>query len=45
MIILRKQQYPRAIFKVEKFDLKNCTSTAKQHQINGKITIHGKTKK
>ncbi|MFV8355983.1 YceI family protein [Flavobacterium sp. XS1P32] len=44
---LESNEYPRAIFKgrIEKFDLKNCTSTAKQHQINGKITIHGKTKK
>ncbi len=44
---LESDEYPRAIFKgrIEKFDLKNCTSTAKQHQISGKITIHGKTKK
>lgn len=44
---MESDQYPRAIFKgkIEKFDLKNCTTTPKQHQISGKITIHGKTKK
>ena len=44
---LESNQYPRAIFKgkIEKIDLKKSKTTAKQHQIDGKITIHGKTKK
>ena len=44
---IESKEYPRAIFKgrIEKFDFKKSTSSAKQHQISGKITIHGKTKK
>ena len=44
---MESDKFPRAIFKgrIEKFDLKNINSVAKKFQINGQITIHGKTKK
>jgi hypothetical protein len=44
---MESNRFPKAFFKgrIEKFDLKNINSVAKKHQINGKITIHGKTKK
>ena len=44
---MESDRFPRAVFKgkIEKFDLKNINSIAKKHQINGKITIHGRTKK
>lgn len=44
---MESHRFPKAFFKgiIEKFDLKNITSDAKLHQINGKITIRGNTKK
>lgn len=44
---MESNRFPRAVFKgrIEKFDLKNLNSVAKEYQINGKITIHGRTKK
>ncbi|MFV8269669.1 YceI family protein [Flavobacterium sp. GT2N3] len=44
---MESDRFPRAIFKgrIEKFDLKNINSVAKEFQINGQITIHGRTKK
>ncbi|TDD75246.1 YceI family protein [Flavobacterium caseinilyticum] len=44
---MESHRFPRAYFKgrIEKFDLKNITNDAKLHQINGKITIRGLTKK
>ena len=39
--------YPKAVFKgkIEKFDLKNLKSEMVTYQINGKMTIRGRTKK
>lgn len=44
---MESNRFPRAVFrgKIEKFDLKNINSVAKKYQINGDITIHGRTKK
>lgn len=44
---LESDRYPKAIFKgiIEKFDLKNIDSDSKEYMINGKMTIHGKSKK
>lgn len=43
---LESNKYPKATFKgiIEKFDLKDLGSTAKDYFIRGKITIHGKSK-
>ncbi|NRS89344.1 hypothetical protein HNQ02_002270 [Flavobacterium sp. 7E] len=43
---LESDRYPKATFKgiIEKFDLKNITTTSKTHYIKGKIYIHGKSK-
>lgn len=44
---MESDRFPRAIFKgrIEKFDSKNINSIAKEFQIKGEITIHGRTKK
>lgn len=44
---MESNRFPRAIFKgkIEKFDLKNINTVPREYQINGKITIHGRTKK
>jgi len=44
---MESDRFPRAVFKgrIEQFDLENITSVAKEFQINGQITIHGRTKK
>lgn len=43
---MESKKYPKATFKgiIEKFNLKNSTTTAKEYQIKGKIYIHGKSK-
>lgn len=43
---MESARYPKAVFKglIEKFDLKNVDSNAKEYEIKGKITIHGKSK-
>ena len=44
---LESDRYPKAVFKgiIEKFDLKNINSESKEYEINGKMTVHGVTKK
>ena len=44
---MESDRYPKAIFngKIEKFDLKNVTSETIPYQINGKMTIRGRSKK
>ncbi|MFV8442669.1 YceI family protein [Flavobacterium sp. LB2P44] len=44
---MESNRFPRAMFKgkIEKFDLKNLNLDGTQYQINGKITIRGRTKK
>lgn len=44
---MESKRYPKAVFKgkIDKFDLKNINSVAKEYKINGKITIHGRTRK
>ena len=44
---MESSRYPRAVFRgtIEKFDLNNLTSEFRPYQINGKITIRGRTKK
>ncbi|OAB28847.1 YceI-like domain-containing protein [Flavobacterium fryxellicola] len=44
---MESNRYPKAVFKgtIEKFDLNNLTSESRPYQINGKITIRGRTKK
>ena len=44
---IQKKSYPKAIFnkKKKKFDLKNVTSETIPYQINGKMTIRGRSKK
>jgi hypothetical protein len=44
---MESNRYPRAVFKgtIENFDLKNLTSEFRPYQINGKMTIRGRTKK
>jgi hypothetical protein len=44
---LESSKYARAIFKgkIEKFDLKNIDTIAKEYQIKGKIIVHGQEKK
>ena len=43
---LESKKYPKATFKglIEKFDLKNIDSNETEYFIDGKITIHGKSK-
>lgn len=43
---VESSKYPKATFKgkIEDFDLNKITSNAKDYTINGKLTIHGKTK-
>ncbi|MEZ7499920.1 YceI family protein [Flavobacterium sp. Arc3] len=43
---MESKRYPKATFKglIEKFDLKNIGSNAKEYYIKGKITMHGKSK-
>jgi hypothetical protein len=44
---LESSRYPKASFKgkIEKFDLKDITFSAKEYQLKGKLEIHGKSKK
>lgn len=44
---MESDRYPRAVFKgkIEKFDLKNLNSELMVYQINGKMTIRGKSQK
>ena len=44
---MESDRYPKAIFigRIEKFDLKNLNSENLSYNINGKITIRGKSKK
>lgn len=44
---LESDRYPKANFKgiIEKFDLKNLEASPVEYAINGKMTIHGKSKK
>jgi hypothetical protein len=44
---MESNRFPRAIFKgkIEKFDFKNISTVAGEYQINGKITIRGRTKR
>ena len=44
---MESHRYPKAVFKgkIEKFDLKDLKSENTVYQINGKMTIRGKTKK
>ena len=44
---MESDRYPKAVFKgkIEKFDLKNLKSEMVTYQINGKMTIRGRTKK
>ena len=44
---MESDRYPKAVFKgkIEKFDLKNVTSETIPYQINGKMTIRGRSKK
>jgi len=44
---MESERYPKAHFKgkIEKFDLKDINEIAKEYQINGKLEIHGKSKK
>jgi hypothetical protein len=44
---MESNRFPKAIFKgkIEKFDLKNINTLITEYQINGKITIRGKTKR
>jgi len=43
---MESKRYPKATFKglIEKFDLKNIGSDAKEYYIKGKISIHGRSK-
>ncbi|WP_233584060.1 YceI family protein [Flavobacterium sp. GSP6] len=44
---MESNRFPTAIFKgkIAKFDLKNINTTVGEYQINGKITIRGRTKR
>lgn len=44
---MESNRFPRAIFKgkIEQFDLKNINTSIAEYQINGRITIRGRTKK
>ncbi|TDE07768.1 YceI family protein [Flavobacterium sandaracinum] len=44
---MESSRYPKAVFKgkIEKLDINNLTSEFRSYQINGKITIRGRTKK
>jgi hypothetical protein len=44
---MESNRFPKAIFrgKVEKFDFKNINTSSGEYQINGKITIRGRTKR
>ena len=43
---MESKKYPKATFKglIEKFDLKNIAADATEYYIEGKITMHGKSK-
>lgn len=43
---MESKKYPKATFKglIEKFDLKNIAPNATEYYIEGKITMHGKSK-
>lgn len=43
---MESKKYPKATFKglIEKFDLKNIVPNATEYYIEGKITMHGKSK-
>ena len=44
---MESDRYPKAVFKgkIEKFDIKNVNSETVPYQINGKMTMHGRSKK
>lgn len=44
---MESNRFPKAVFKgkIENFNLKNISTTSEQFQINGKLTIRGRTKK
>jgi hypothetical protein len=44
---MESNHYPKAHFKgkIEKFDLKDINSVAKEYQLKGKLEMHGKSKK
>lgn len=44
---MESSRFPKAIFrgKIQKFDFNNVNAFIEEHQINGKLTIHGITKK
>ena len=44
---MESDRYPKAVFKgkIEKLDIKNVNSETVPYQINGKMTMHGRSKK